>query len=101
MTTVKNRVEKRLSFHTRLMRLGRMEGMKVIVRVTPKSRKEKFELSKRGEYSAAVKEAAERNEANNRVQELVAEHFNVPLTSVKFITGVRSRKKTFEVVEKR
>jgi uncharacterized protein YggU (UPF0235/DUF167 family) len=73
--------------------------MHVTVRVIPKSRREKFEENKRGEFAASVKERAERNEANNRVQQLVAKHFNVPLTSVKFLTGQRSRKKTFEVVE--
>jgi uncharacterized protein YggU (UPF0235/DUF167 family) len=73
--------------------------MQVTVRVTPKARREKFEATNHGEYSAAVKERAERNEANDRVQRLLARHFNVPLTNVKFLTGQRSRKKTFEVVQ--
>lgn len=73
--------------------------MLVTVRVTPKARREKFEQSKEGYFVAAVKEKAERNEANDRVQRLLAMHFNVPLTNVRFLTGQRSRKKTFEVVE--
>lgn len=73
--------------------------MKVTVRVTPKSRREHFEVAQNGEFKAAVKEAPERNDANDRVQQLVARHFNVPLTNVRFLTGQRSRKKTFEVVQ--
>lgn len=76
-----------------------LERMQVTVRVTPKARREKFEQAKDGHFTAAVKEKAERNEANDRVQRLIASHFNVPLTNVRFLTGVRSRKKTFEVVE--
>jgi uncharacterized protein len=73
--------------------------MHVTVRVIPKSRREKFEVNTSGDFAASVKERAERNEANDRVQHLVARHFNVPLTNVKFLTGQRSRKKTFEVVQ--
>lgn len=76
-----------------------LEGMQVTVRVQPRARREKFELNTNGEYTAAVKERAERNEANDRVQQLVARHFNVPLTNVRFLAGQRSRKKIFEVVE--
>lgn len=73
--------------------------MQVIVRVTPKARRERFEEGTNGVFTAAVKEKAERNEANDRVQRLLAAHFNVPLTNVRFLTGQRSRKKIFEVVE--
>lgn len=73
--------------------------MQVIVRVTPKARKERFESAKNGEFSAAVKARAERNEANDRVQQLVARHFNVPITNVRFLTGQRAKKKVFEVVQ--
>ncbi|MEK7509898.1 MAG: DUF167 domain-containing protein [Patescibacteria group bacterium] len=69
------------------------------VRVTPGARRERFEKRAENEFSAAVKERAERNEANARVQELVAEHFSVPITSVRFLAGVRGRTKTFEIVK--
>lgn len=71
---------------------------KVKVRVTPASRRERFEQKAEGEFVAAVREHAKRNEANARVQALVAQHFNVPVTSVRFLTGVRGRSKQFEVV---
>ena len=73
--------------------------MKVRVRVTPKARKERFQEIGDGEFAASIKEKPERNEANDRVQRLIAGHYNVPLTSVRFLTGIRSRKKVFEVVQ--
>lgn len=73
--------------------------MKIRVRVTPKARKERFEQIGENQFTAAVKERAERSEANHRVQTLVARHYNVPLTSVKFLTGMRAKTKMFEVVD--
>ena len=69
------------------------------VRVTPKARKERFQKTGTGEFTASIREKPERNEANDRVQRLLAGHYNVPLTSVRFLTGMRSRKKVFEVVQ--
>jgi uncharacterized protein YggU (UPF0235/DUF167 family) len=73
--------------------------MQVSVRVTPSAKKERFEATGENQFTAAVKERPERSEANDRVQRLVAKHFNVPLTSVRFLTGMRARKKVFEVVQ--
>ncbi len=72
--------------------------MRISVRVTPNSRKERFEKTAEGEFAAAIRERPQNNEANDRVQRLIAGHFNVPLTFVRFLTGARSRKKVFEVV---
>jgi uncharacterized protein YggU (UPF0235/DUF167 family) len=71
--------------------------MKVQVRVTPKSRKERFQMTGENQFAAAIKERPERGEANDRVQRLIARHYNVPLTSVRFLTGMRAKKKVFEV----
>lgn len=72
--------------------------MRVRVKVTPGARRERFEQKSEYEFKAAVKEEAEQNAANTRVQALVAHHFNVPVTSVRFLTGARGRSKLFEVV---
>ncbi|MFZ2887326.1 MAG: DUF167 domain-containing protein [Minisyncoccia bacterium] len=71
--------------------------MQVQVRVTPKARRERFEKTGENEFTAAIRERPERNEANDRVQQLVARHYNVPLTSVRFLTGQRAKKKVFEI----
>ena len=73
--------------------------MLIRVRVIPNSRREHFEKITDSEFTAAVKERPKRGEVNDRVQQLVARHFNLPVTSVRFRTGMRGRNKTFEVVQ--
>ena len=73
--------------------------MRIKVQVTPNAKRERFDAVKENHFSAAVKERAQHSEANHRVQTLVARHFNVPLTSVRFLTGMRAKTKMFEVVE--
>ena len=73
--------------------------MRISVRVTPNARKELFLQRDVHAFTAAVRERPERSEANHRVQTLVARHFNVPLTSVRFLTGMRAKTKMFEVVQ--
>jgi uncharacterized protein YggU (UPF0235/DUF167 family) len=75
-----------------------MGVMQVKVRVTPNASKERFKQVSDFEFNAAIRERPERNEANSRVQQLVARHYNVPVTSVRFLTGMRTRKKLFEIV---
>ncbi len=73
--------------------------MLIRVHVKPDSHREVIEESKKGEFRVQVKEPAAGNMANSRVQMLIAEYFNVPVTSVRFRTGARSHKKTFEIVQ--
>ncbi len=76
-----------------------MVSMIINVRVTPNARKERLEQVTDSGFTAAIRERPQRNEANDRVQQLIAEHYNIPLTFVRFLTGERSRKKVFEVVQ--
>jgi|GEM_PF-568578 len=87
------------SIQQHLMKARILECMKVHVRVTPNARHERFEQVGEDQFAIALRERPEKNEANARVQRLLSEHFNVPRTSVKFLTGQRSRKKVFEVVQ--
>lgn len=75
-----------------------MLRMRVRVRVKPDSRREAFEEIEEGVFSIAVKEPAERNEANARVRELLARHFHVPEGKVRMRTGARGGTKTFDVI---
>ena len=72
------------------------EMQKVRVRVTAGAKKERFESA--GERCIiAVKEKAQRNEANERVRELVAAHFGVSVVAVRIISGHRSPHKTLAI----
>lgn len=72
------------------------------VKVFAGMNKESFSLVKNkqntGEYFLAhVKEKAERNQANNRVIELVAKHFQIPASLVRIINGHRHPSKLLVV----
>ncbi len=72
--------------------------MFIRVKVKPDARREKFEETDVGVFAIAVKEPAERNEANARVRELLARHFRVSEGNVHMVSGVRGVNKTFNVV---
>ena len=74
--------------------------MYIHVKVIAGARKESFSprLDQAGQekpdhFEISVREKAERNMANRRVIELVAEHFNVPVNKVRIINGHRSPSK--------
>ena len=69
------------------------------IRVTafPKSRKEKIVVVADDRLECYVREPAEHNLANTRIRELVAQHCDVPVASVRMETGHRSRKKVFTI----
>lgn len=62
-----------------------MEYIHVAVKAGVK--KEIFKQKSKDHFEISVKEKAERNEANNRVLELVAEYFKVPKNKVRIING--------------
>jgi uncharacterized protein (TIGR00251 family) len=72
--------------------------MKIQVKVKPNSRTE--ELSREGDsFIVKVKEPPKEGKANQAVIKLLAEHFSVPQSQVRILSGFRSRNKVIEVVE--
>lgn len=63
------------------------------VKVTALARKESFRRKNEDHFLISVREKAERNLANTRVLELVAEHFKVPINKVRIINGHTSPSK--------
>ena len=61
--------------------------MYIYVKVTAGVKKESWKKKSQDHFLVSVKEKAERNMANTRVLELVAEHFAVPLNKVRIING--------------
>jgi len=73
--------------------------MLVRVKVKAGARREHFAEVAPGKFEIDVKEKAERNAANNRVQKVVARHFNVSEKSVRLISGHRNANKTLRVIQ--
>jgi len=71
--------------------------MYIKVKVTAGARKETFEKISDDHFEVAVKEKAERNMANKRVMELVADFFELPIGKVKIISGHHSPGKILSV----
>lgn len=61
--------------------------MYVKVSVIPGARHESFVEKKPGYFDAKIKEKAERNMANERVIELVADFYKVPTSKVRIVNG--------------
>lgn len=76
-----------------------MKGQKSVrVRVTAGARREALKEVGADKLDIAVKEKAERGEANERVRTLVARHYGVAVKSVRIITGHERKNKTISVV---
>ena len=72
--------------------------MKIQVKVEPSSKTEA--LSREGDsFIVKVKEPPKEGKANQAVIRLLAEHFSVPQSHVRILSGFRSRNKVIEVVE--
>lgn len=57
------------------------------VKVTAGAGKESFKKKNEDHFEISVKDKAERNMANTRVIELLAEHFKIPISKVRIING--------------
>jgi len=72
--------------------------MKIRVRVKPNSRTE--EVSREGDSLVIkIKEPPREGKANQAVIKLLAEHFSVPQSQVRILSGFRSRDKVVEIRE--
>jgi uncharacterized protein (TIGR00251 family) len=72
--------------------------MKIQVKVKPGSKTE--ELSREGDsFIVKVKEPPKEGRANQAVIKLLAQHFGVPQSQVRIISGFKSRNKIIEVAE--
>jgi len=59
------------------------------VRVTAGARKENLQKINEDHFEVSVCEKAQRSMANNRVLELVANHFKVPVSKFRIVNGHR------------
>lgn len=59
------------------------------IKVAAGVKKESFKKKTKDHFKISVKEKAERNMANSRVLELVAEYFEIPKNKVRIVNGHR------------
>lgn len=71
--------------------------MYVRVEVYAGTKKEKISIIGENRLEIKVKELAERNLANHRVREIVAEHYGVLVTEAKIVAGHHSQRKIISI----
>ncbi len=71
--------------------------MYIKIKVTAGARKETIVRTSEDHFEISVRENAERNMANVRVREAVAEFFKIPAGKVKIISGHHSQGKILSV----
>lgn len=71
--------------------------MKIVVQVKPNSKKESVEQLPDGTYVVRVNCPPVDGKANERTQEILADFFKRPKTSVTLISGAKSKRKVFSL----
>ena len=71
--------------------------MKINVRVIPRAKLNRVEIQPDGTVRVHTTTAPTDGKATADVIKMLAEHYNVPKTSIKLIRGVTSRDKVFEL----
>ncbi|MEK7650454.1 MAG: DUF167 family protein [Patescibacteria group bacterium] len=67
--------------------------------VTAEAKVEKLEKTRENYFQISVREPAERNRANNRVLELLADYLKIPRQKIHVINGHHSPSKLLSVLE--
>ena len=71
--------------------------MRISVRVIPRAKINRVEVQSDGTLRVHTTTAPTDGKATNDVIKMLAEHYNVPKTSIKFLRGATSRDKVFEI----
>jgi uncharacterized protein YggU (UPF0235/DUF167 family) len=71
--------------------------MYIAVKVTPDAKKEKLAVLSENSFEVSVKEKSQKNMANRRVCQIMANHFNVSSKQAKIIAGHHSPKKIIDI----
>ena len=71
--------------------------MRLSVRVKPSAKKEGVKVAPDGVLEVRVSAPPEKGKANERLIELLAEHFGVPKSQVSIIAGHTQRQKVVEI----
>ncbi len=71
--------------------------MRISVRVIPRAKINRVEVQSDGTLRVHTTTAPTDGKATNDVIKMLAEHYNVPKTSIKLLRGATSRDKVFEI----
>jgi len=72
--------------------------MRIFIHAKPNANEERVEQVDETHFMIAVKEPPIEGRANAAIERALAGHFNVPVSSVRIVSGRTSREKVVEVV---
>ncbi|MFN4320259.1 MAG: DUF167 domain-containing protein [Aquificaceae bacterium] len=72
--------------------------MIIKVKAKPRSKTEYVKKMEEGFYEVAVREAPEDGKANDKIIELLAQHFGVSKSKLKLLRGASGKLKLFEIL---
>lgn len=75
-----------------------VSNMYVKVQALAGAKKERVTRKDNVTYQISVREPAERNMANHRIREIIADEFGLSKGGVKIVSGHRSTSKIFDVI---
>jgi uncharacterized protein (TIGR00251 family) len=73
--------------------------MKVLIRVKPNSKAEGI-VQEGDIFTVRVREPPREGKANQAVIKLLAQHYGVPMSQIRILSGIRSRNKVIELITK-
>ncbi|MFA7253419.1 MAG: DUF167 domain-containing protein [Patescibacteria group bacterium] len=73
--------------------------MMINVRVIPNRAREEIERLKDGSLKVWIKAKPIEGEANKRLTEVLAKHFNIPKSFIEIVKGQKSRDKIVDILE--
>ena len=71
--------------------------MKIKIKARPGAKKAEVHKLEPNIFRVKIDAPAKENKANIRLLEIIADHFNVSLSCVRFISGLRSKTKVLEI----
>ena len=71
--------------------------MKISVKIKPNAKEESISITENNEYIVKVKAPATEGRANERLIELLSEHFKSPKRYISIIKGFKSKNKIIDI----
>ncbi|MBI2010763.1 MAG: DUF167 domain-containing protein [Candidatus Colwellbacteria bacterium] len=71
--------------------------MRIFVKAKPNAKETRIEKLDENRFAVAVKEPPIGGRANVAIEKVIAEHFKVPVSRVRIVSGHTSRQKVFEI----
>jgi uncharacterized protein (TIGR00251 family) len=71
--------------------------MRIYLKVIPKAAKNEIIQISEGEFKVKLNAVPEKNKANQKLVDVLAEHFGVPKSAIEIIAGKTARTKIVEI----